>query len=294
MKDDDPDGTIAVLIAGYRYAGRSLVLQRLESAGYACVDNLPPHLVPEWLSHEHSSCRRRRIAAVVDTEGSEGIEALLRALERLDSEERLYRLVFMEAGISALRERAEAADEMAVGEADEESRLRERESFQPLRVRADLVLDSSFASPVEERDRIIALAEGKAPSARTVVEITSFGFKYGAPGGDLVLDVRFIPNPYYIADLRPLTGKDAACADYVLSHPSARESLTALSSLVTAMVPAYAAQGRAILKVRIGCTGGKHRSVAMAEALGIVLAELGVPVKVRHREMLAGRYAECR
>jgi UPF0042 nucleotide-binding protein len=209
----------------------------------------------------------------------------------------------MEAGISALRERAESADNPTTGvakgmdgdaEADEESGLREREYFRLLRERAHLVLDSSFASPVEERDRIIALVEGRESGTRTVVELSSFGFKYGAPGGDLVLDVRFIPNPYYIAELRPLTGRDPACADYVLGHASARESLTALRSLVAAMVPAYAAQGRATLKVRIGCTGGKHRSVAMAEALGTALTELGIPVRIRHREMLAGRYADCR
>jgi UPF0042 nucleotide-binding protein len=277
-----------VLLAGYRYSGRSLALQRLEAAGYTCVDNLPAALVPDYLDHGAVRGEAGRTAIAVDTAGNGGGAALEALLDRLEGDGTDFRFVFIEAGDSALAERAAAAEDAPPPRAG--SFDRERAVLAAAKRRAHLVLDSSYASPVEIRDRIIALAEGKVREVVPVVDILSFGFKYGAPAGDLVLDVRFIPNPYYIAALRPLNGKDERCADYVLSQESARGSLLALATLVKAMVPAYADQGRASVKVRIGCTGGQHRSVAMAEALSDSLSEAGIPVRLRHREMEAKRY----
>ncbi len=277
-----------VLLAGYRYSGRSLALQRLEAAGYTCVDNLPAALVPDYLAHGAERGEGGRTAIAVDTAGNGGGAALEALLDRLEGDGTDFRFVFIEAGDSALAERAAAAEDAPTPGAG--SFDRERAALASAKRRAHLVLDSSYASPVEIRDRIIALAEGKVREVVPVVDILSFGFKYGAPAGDLVLDVRFIPNPYYIAALRPLTGKDERCADYVLSQESARGSLLALATLVKAMVPAYADQGRATVKVRIGCTGGQHRSVAMAEALAASLSGAGLTVRLRHREMEAKRY----
>jgi UPF0042 nucleotide-binding protein len=252
------------------------------------VDNLPAALVPDYLAHGLERGEGGRTAIAVDTTGNGGGAALEALLDRLEKEKTNFRFVFIEAGDSALAERAAAAEDASpprTGTFDGE-----RSALASAKRRAHLVLDSSYASPVELRDRIIALAEGRTREIVPVVDILSFGYKYGAPPGDLVLDVRFIPNPYYIAALRPLTGKDDRCADYVLSQESARGSLEALAALVKAMVPAYADQGRASVKVRIGCTGGQHRSVAMAEALAAALEEEGMPVRVRHREMEAKRY----
>ena len=299
--------TQAVLLAGYRYSGRSLVLQRLELAGYTCVDNLPPKLVPEYLAHgkeggkeggtkggtkgDTKGDKPRRMAIGLDTDGSRGPSAVMDMMDGIRKTGCSCKLVFMEAGDGALRERRAAAEDADILWDDQELQAM-REAMAGVRALADLVLDSSYASPLEERDRIIALVEGKTHRAETMVDIQTFGFKYGAPQGDVVLDVRFIPNPYYVAALRPLTGMDAPCADYVLGHEGAIGTVQALVSLVGAMVPSYAAQGRSSLKVRIGCTGGRHRSVAVAEALAAALAGIGMPVSLRHRELDSGKHGE--
>ena len=288
-----------VLLAGYRYSGRSLVLQRLELAGYTCVDNLPPKLVPEYLTHGIEDSKDggtrgekpRRMAIGLDTDGPRGPSAVMDLMAGIRKSGCPCKLVFMEAGDGALRERRAAAEDVDVLW-DEQDLHAMREAMAGVRAVADLVLDSSYASPLEERDRIIALVEGKPHRAETTVDIQTFGFKYGAPQGDIVLDVRFIPNPYYVAALRPLTGMDEPCADYVMGHEGARSTVQALVSLVGAMVPSYAAQGRSSLRVRIGCTGGRHRSVAVAEALAGVLMDMRIPVGLRHRELDGGKHRD--
>ncbi len=293
--------TVAVLIAGYRFAGKSLVLQHLEQAGYTCVDNLPAGLLPEYLAHAERRGRggsARRLAIVVDADtaggdadtagGDEAPRAAASALVAeaktdLEASGGTCRIVFMYAGETALQERYAAARDAA--EDAVARRDAERAALEPLKAIADLVIDSSYASPAEECERIIAAAEGSVRRPGTTVEISSFGFRYGVPQGDLVVDLRFIPNPYYVADLRPLCGKDKACADYVFSHASARDTLAGLVGLVSTMAAAYAEEGRPLLRVRIGCTGGWHRSVAMVEALGSELAGRGIRAVLRHREM---------
>jgi RNase adapter protein RapZ len=292
LQNNEP---LAILLAGYRYSGRSLVLQRLELAGYSCVDNLPPRLVPEYLAHSKEGStengKDRRLAIGLDTDGPNGPAAALGMLKDLRNTGCSCKLVFLEASDGALRERRAAAEDSDVSWEDQELQNL-RESMSGLRALADLVMDSSYASPLEERDRIIALVEGKPHQTRTLVDIQTFGFKYGTVQGDIVLDVRFIPNPYYVAALRPLTGMDAPCADYVLSHEGARGSVQALVGLVSSMLPSYTAQGRSSLRVRIGCTGGRHRSVAVAEALASALGAMGLPVGLRHRELDDGKPRE--
>ncbi|MBU0927416.1 MAG: hypothetical protein KKA67_06680 [Spirochaetes bacterium] len=289
MAINERSGATVVLLVGYRYSGRSLALQRLELAGYTCVDNLPPALLPGYLDHGASADRIGRIAVALDTEGPGGPAETTLLLDRMENEGKRPCLVFIEAGDSVLAERRSSGDELAAPEG-EGMPLSPREAMAPIRARADLVLDSSWMSPLEERDRIIAAAEGRSRDVRPTVEIMSFGFKHGAPAGDVSIDVRFIPNPYYVSALRPLSGLDRACSGYVLGHESASATVEALRSLVRTMLPAYAAQGRHVLKVRIGCTGGQHRSVAVAEALRAALAADGVPCSVRHREIEAGRH----
>ena len=289
MAFSEESGAIVVLLAGYRYSGRSLVLQRLELAGYTCVDNLPPALLPGYLEHGASGSGSGRVAVSLDTEGAGGPEALSRLLDGLSADGKRPCLVFMEAGDSVLSERRSSGDALTAP-AEKEPPLSSREAMAAIRARADLVLDSSWMSPVEERDRIIAVAEGRPREAEPIVELLSFGYKYGVPSGDVVIDVRFIPNPYYVSSLRRLTGMDRACSEYVLGHESASAAVEALRALARAMLPAYVAQGRHVLRIRIGCTGGQHRSVAVTEALGSALKADGVRCEVRHREMDAGRY----
>ena len=297
MTETKHEGTIVALIAGYRYAGKSLVLQYLEQAGYSCVDNLPPRLVPDYFARgKKKGGGPWRAAVAVDLEDLVSAEdeaardtgkSLLSLKGTLAAAGHSCKIVFLEAGETALGDRYAASPARAAGSDAAEAARRdtERSALAPARAAADLVLDSSYASPADERDRIVALMEGERSRVETRVEISSFGHKFGIPQGDVVVDVRFIPNPYYVAALRPLSGKDKACADYVLGGEGARGSLEALISLVSAMEPAYALQGRPALRIRIGCTGGRHRSVAMAEALGAALSERGLDIAISHRDL---------
>lgn len=296
MNSDDASGRIIVFIAGYRYAGKSLILQELERSGYRCVDNLPFALAGDYLGRHRVAGRRhgRKIALSLDegTLGEEGSTArdLIAFRDRLAAEGDRAVLVFLSAGDTALAEReASAAARAGCPEeppADPSRRDAERSRFSGFLEDSDLVLDTSYAAPGDLRERILSLAEGGISRPRPVVDIASFGFKYGALSGDLVLDARFLPNPYYVAELRPLSGKDPACSDYVLSHPGAQGILEGLGALIRAMEPSYQRQGRYRLRVRIGCTGGHHRSVALAEALGAVLSGEGYTVSVRHRDLV--------
>ncbi len=294
MHTENSDAKVVVLIAGYRFAGKSLVLQHLEQAGFACVDNLPPGMVFGYLSHRRAgdSGRVGRVAVALDIADSDEVESMQGIRERIAETGCTCRIVFIEAGETALAERASVSRVPESGDRGNGTEsvacsMRDAERARLARVRAaaDLVLDSSYASPAEERDNIIALAEGKRRQVRTVVEVSSFGYKFGAPAGDIVVDVRFIPNPYYVATLRPLTGKDKDCSDYVLSNENAKIALDALIRLARAMQSAYALQGRPALRIRIGCTGGRHRSVAMVEALGATLAKGNIDTHIVHRDL---------
>ncbi len=288
MSSDESGQSAIVLVAGYRHAGKSLVLQHLEQAGYACVDNLPARLVPDYLAHQEEE-GARRIAVVVDLgapgqDREPGTRELLDLRGRLRAEGKACSLVFIGAGDTVLCERAAALKPLESPVEGMGRRESERLALAPVKAAADLAIDSSWIAPTEVRDQILTLAEGGRPEVRTVVDIGSFGYKYGPAQGDVVVDVRFVPNPYYVASLRPLSGMDRECADYVLSHDCAKAALAGLVSLATAMEGAYALQSRPSLRIRLGCTGGWHRSVAMAEALGAALVEKGLRVKVGHRE----------
>jgi UPF0042 nucleotide-binding protein len=231
-----------------------------------------------------------RCALALDLDDEQDLEALLKARAGLAAAGEGSLLVFLEAGESTLAERCQVrgGSTTACDGTDIDStasRDRERALLASLRPLADLVIDSSFTSPTEERDRVLALAEGHLERPATVVDIASFGFKHGTAAGDLVVDLRFIPNPYYVPALRASSGRDPECAAYVFASGHARDALSALTSLVTAMRPAFEAQGRPTVRVRLGCTGGRHRSVAMTEALAAKLIELGISVRVWHRDL---------
>lgn len=277
-----------VIIAGLRYSGRSLLLQRLELAGLACVDNLPPPLLESYALSERGMGSLLR-AVALDSSRKGSVEIAIRALDRIREAGIQAKLVFLEAGDSVIKERhGESGREAAPYSPEDLYAL--RSVLSPLKERADLILDSSYLSPQEERDRVIALIDPGMRAPDTTVAIESFGYRYGAARGELILDARFIPNPYYVAALRSLNGKDKPCSDYVLGQACAREALEGLVALCKAMIPEYKAQGRGTLRVAIGCTGGQHRSVALAEALFARLRGDGVEATLSHREMVAGRY----
>lgn len=276
-----------VLIGGYPRSGRTVVLHELQARGYEIFDDAGLEELAWLFSGSWPFPSGIKTAAVIGNEngGPPG------GLDDFFNDPKIrrfpFKLVFIEAGDAVLVERrsADISPEKAA-----EQLKNSRESFELIRSRADLILNSAYIPPRDEAERIEALVEDRPYQVETVVEIMSFGFQYGSENGDLVIDVRFLPNPYYVNALRSLSGRDGPCAAYVLGFEDAKKTLCHLEALTETMVHAFRKQGRKLLKIRIGCTGGQHRSVALAEALAEKIASFGCPIKIRHREMESHRY----
>lgn len=278
------------IVTGMSGAGKTQALKCLEDRGFFCVDNLPPALIPVFADLVKESPQRiERVALVSDVRGGEFFDQLFEALERLRERGIKHRILFLEASDDVLVRRFKEArrphplqqDGKSLEEAIEEERKRLRE----LREKADKVIDTSQLTIHDlrraiERDFLAIEPDGMA------VSIISFGFKYGIPpGADLVFDVRFLKNPNYEPALKPLTGKDSAVKDYVLSDPASKEFMRHLFSLIEFSLPHYAKEGKPYLSIAVGCTGGRHRSVTIAEELACFLKRHGYKVFVHHRDV---------
>ncbi|GHV39788.1 nucleotide-binding protein [Spirochaetia bacterium] len=269
---------VPVILAGYPYSGRTFLLEELRARGFICLDGASLHRILDFF-REHAGAEK--LVAVLDT--GEEAQGELIAAEYIRSFPPPV-LVFLEAGDSVLLERRIAADRTA-GELKHYLQL-----LEPLRARAALFLNSGYMPVQEEADRVIALTESRPYRAGTVIHIRSFGFLYGPPPGDVVIDVRFLPNPYYVYSLRSMTGQDEKCAAYVFGFECSHKTLESLEHLTEIMFQNLLDQGRSVCTICIGCTGGQHRSVAMAEALGRSMQTRGYPVTLSHREEEAGRW----
>jgi len=281
-----------VVVTGLSGAGKSHALRALEDLGYFCVDNLPVSLIPRFAELTLTGQRDvRRAAVVVDVrEGSElaRFPAVYRRLKRRFG--RRIRLVFLQAAdASILRRFSETRrpHPLGVDRSVVEGLAEERRLLQPIRLLADQVVDTSRLTVHELRRRIGESTGGARRVTPLVLNVVSFGFRRGAPAdAELLFDVRFLPNPHWVASLRRWTGRHARVARYVLRAPAARRFLDLTAALLAFLVPEHIAEGKTYLTVAIGCTGGRHRSVAIAEALAARLRRLkGVRVRVRHRDI---------
>jgi UPF0042 nucleotide-binding protein len=277
-----------VVIAGLSGAGRSTAAATLEDLGWFVIDNLPPALIPKVADLvERPGSEAERVALVVGRSGGVLAEEVEAELAGLSARGARVRVVFLEASDEALIRRFEGTrrrhplDTSGVLGAIAE----ERDRLGPLRDRADVVVDTSELNVHELRARIVELMAADERSG-TRVSVVSFGYKHGLPlDADLVLDCRFLPNPHWVEELRPMTGLDEPVRDYVLSKEETRAFLDRLDDLLELLLPAYAREGKTYLSVALGCTGGRHRSVAIGEALGERLRSRGVPVSVVHRDL---------
>jgi UPF0042 nucleotide-binding protein len=279
-----------VVITGFSGAGKSTAMNVFEDAGYFCVDNLPPEMIrglAELLRHPGQKVQRA--AVVCDARGGELFDALIEVLDELPQAELPHRLLFLDADDGTLltryketRRRHPLAPESTV----EVGVAAEREVLQPLRERADLVIDTTGLNATALRRRIVNELLPRAANRRLAVTFESFGFKHGPiRDADLAFDVRFLPNPHYVDELRPLTGRDPRVADYVARDGKLEEFYERLHALLDFLLPQYQAEGKAHLMVAIGCTGGRHRSVAIAEHLAERFAgNEGLTVDVIHRD----------
>ena len=285
-QDEGPD---FVIVTGLSGAGRSEAADCLEDVGYFVVDNLPPALIGKMAELAAGSGGPERVAIVADVRGGIFFSELNQGLEQLKSLKIPYRILFLEASDGDLVNRFEATRRrhpLATGSNVGEGIRREREMMEALRGDADLIIDTSGMTPHELRDRVREAFASSPPEAGLQVSIVSFGYKYGVPrDADIVLDVRFLPNPYWVQKLRALPGTDQRVRGYVHAQKQYGEFMKRLRSLLEFTVPGYVAEGKSYLSVAVGCTGGRHRSVVVAEELGVFFMKKGMPVTVEHRDL---------
>ena len=277
-----------LIVSGMSGAGRSTAARALEDLGWFVVDNLPPRLLPATVEHVGQVTDVRRMAVVVDVRGGELFAELTEAMELLAGAGVDVRVLFLEAGDNELVRRFESSRRPHPLQGRGrlvEGLARERLMLGDLRARADLVIDTS-ALNVHDLRRKVDAAFHDGEKVRLRATVMSFGFKYGIPvDADLVADVRFLPNPHWVPELRELTGLDPAVNDYVTEIPAARDFLDTYSRLLDIVADGYLAEGKRYVTIAVGCTGGKHRSVAMAENLAARLVKHGVETLVVHRDL---------
>ena len=277
-----------VLVTGMSGAGKSTAARALEDLGWFVIDNLPPQLLAEAVAASPQQASATGLAVVVDARGGDVFAELSDALARLRADGVDVRTLVLEANDEVLVRRFESSRRPHPLQGS--GRIldgldRERELIAQFRADADLVIDTTGLNVHDLRRRV----EAAFPDEQRVklrATVMSFGFKYGIPvDADIVLDVRFLPNPYWVPELRERTGLDGSVNDYVLDRPEAREFLTLVAGLVDLVADGFLREGKRYITVAIGCTGGKHRSVAMSENLSARLVKSGVETLVMHRDL---------
>ena len=276
------------MITGLSGAGRSQAADILEDLGWFVIDNLPPALIPKV--SELASSPGSDISRVVLVVGTGRYhDEVLPALASLEHQGTRLRIVFLEASTDVLVRRYESTRRrhpLAVERSLAEAIEAERELLEPVKERADVVVDTSDLNVHQLRDRVLDLFADEHPEVGMQTTVTSFGYKHGLPlDTDLVIDCRFLPNPHWIEELRPLTGLDEPVRRYVLDQEISATFLDELTSLLELLLPAYVKEGKSYLTLALGCTGGHHRSVAIAEEIASRLRERGFEPKVTHRDI---------
>ncbi|MEX2587199.1 MAG: RNase adapter RapZ [Actinomycetota bacterium] len=278
------------IITGLSGAGRSEAAKCLEDLGYFVIDNLPTVLIEKMAElMAVPGATIKQVALVVDSRGGEFIPALQRALKQLSARGIEHRILFLEASDESLvrrfvetRRRHPLTDQDRVIEGITE----ERQMLEPLREVADLIVDTSGLNVHELRDKIRSLFGVPDPSAGISAHVISFGYKHGLPlDADLVFDCRFLSNPHWLPELRALNGTDPPVRDYVLRDKNAQLFLQGVREMIDVMLPGFVKEGRHYLTIAVGCTGGKHRSVAVGAEIAAYLGELGFPSTVVHRDL---------
>jgi UPF0042 nucleotide-binding protein len=278
-----------LVVTGMSGAGRSSAAKILEDLGYTVIDNLPPRLlVPAAQAHDIPEQRHKHLAVVIDSRGGLPINELREAVRELSREGVMTRVVFLDADDDVIVSRYEENKRPhPLGhETISESIAAERDLLSDLREEADVIVDTSSLNIHQLRDRLTAQFNEEEMARPMRVSIRSFGFKNGTPRDiDLLFDVRFLPNPHWVPELRPLRGTDERVAEYVMGEEAAKEFVDRADDMLAFLIPHFEAEGKSYLSVGIGCTGGHHRSVAIAEELRRRLAQHGITATVRHRDI---------
>ena len=280
-----------LIITGLSGAGKSRAADVLEDLEYYCVDNMPVALIPRFAElclDTHG--RYDKVALVTDVRERDGFGELLNTLDELKNMDCTVRILYMDADLRTLVRRYKESRRphplAGKGVTLEQAVTREEELLAPIKARADFVINSSQLTLGQLQSRMFSLFAGVGQKRELQVTAMSFGYKHGIPiDADLVFDVRFLPNPFYVEDLRRLSGLDRPVSDYVFSFPQTRQFMDKLCELLEFLIPHYVEEGKVNLTVAVGCTGGRHRSVAIAAALKEALEKKGINCVNVHRDI---------
>ncbi len=279
-----------VVITGMSGAGKSHAIRFFEDRGYYCVDNLPAPLLPQLVKlFEAPSSAGNHIAACIDARFGKDLEHLPEYIDQIRLLGFTCDTVYLDSSDDVLHQRYSESRRPHPSSPNGTIELGiaiEREILRPIRDTADLIIDTSNTSPADMREHIAKMAGIDREEHKLAVEVLSFGFKYGLPHeADLVLDVRFLPNPYWDEDLRQLTGMDPEVCDCVINNDEAKEFFKHSKALLKYLMPRYEAEHKSYLTIAIGCTGGRHRSVAVAHEVLRLMRDLRYEVRLRHRDI---------
>ena len=280
-----------IIVSGLSGAGKSKAATNLEDLGFYCVDNMPAEMIPQFAQLcLATKGRYEKVALVTDVRGSLSFDVLFQSLDTLDQMGLRYSILFVEATTEVLVKRFKETRRlhplMRDGTPMLEALERERTLLEPIRNRANVILDTSRLSTGMLRGMLIDMVAGGLRERAMTVYVLSFGFKHGIPlEADLVFDVRFLPNPYYIPELRNKTGLDEDVHQFVFQYQATKDFMDKLEDLINFTLPQYVEEGKTELVIAIGCTGGRHRSVAVAKELSDFITKRGYTVVSRHRDM---------
>ena len=280
-----------IIVSGLSGAGKSKAASDLEDFGFYCVDNMPAEMIPQFASLcLATKGRYEKVALVTDVRGSLTFDALFRSLDQLDAMHLQYSILFIEADTATIikryKETRRAHPLTKDGTQTQDAIERERELLQPIRNRANAIIDTSNLSTGKLRGLLIDLVAGGIHERAMHVNVLSFGFKYGLPlDADLVFDVRFLPNPYYIPELKQQTGLDEAVRSFVFQYQQTKDFVEKTEDLLAFLLPNFVDEGKSELVIAVGCTGGKHRSVCIAKTLAEFIQKRGYAVTLGHRDI---------
>lgn len=278
-----------VIITGMSGAGKTVAVQSFEDLGYYCIDNLPPALLPTFIKLMRDTGRNmQKVAVVMDMRGGEFFEMLIDAIYQLEQQKSIaLHILFLDANNETLVRRykeSRRSHPLAKEGLPLEGIARERDLLADVKMRAHTVINTSLLKPRELREKLVSDFSGQKSSI-FMINVMSFGFKHGMPiDADLVFDVRFLTNPYYIEELRPKTGLQTEVSSYVMALPEAQQLAEKLTDLFEFMIPQYKKEGKSQLVIAFGCTGGQHRSVTFAEYFGDRLSKIE-PTQITHRDI---------
>lgn len=281
-----------LIVSGLSGAGKSVAMNALEDIGFFCIDNVPAGLLPSITAFSKAGDNQlERVALSMDVRGCRSREQIETALQQLDEQKTPYKILFLDAPDDVLMRRYSETRRrhpisIAEGISTRDAFLKERQILQPLKERANYTINTGLLSTSQNKERIcdLFMKNGGAKNAMRLT-IMSFGFKFGVPPeADLVLDVRCLPNPFYVPELKHKTGLDQEVVDFVMGHPEAQELLRRYENFLQYALPLYVKEGKSQLTIAVGCTGGKHRSITFARKIAEYCKQLGYQTGIQHRD----------